>query len=126
VLDESQATDWAPEDRALTVPFEDASTGLKYEVTNVMSVHRDAIFTDGLEMVKYTTYNIYRGAEIRIIQAGSGDSAPVFRLDYGYALGDNGNTLIDGPMTVEITKELEGIIYREGGYPLASFRHWWE
>jgi hypothetical protein len=129
VLDESQATDWTPEDHALTVPFEDASTGLKYEITNVQSVRRGAIFIDGLEMVEYIEYNIYQGAEIRVAQAGAEGAegaAPVFRLNYGYELGNDGNTLIDGPMTVEITKDLEGIISREGGYPLARFQHHWQ
>jgi hypothetical protein len=123
---EFRAADSVPEGHALTVPFEDASTGLKYEITNVRSVRRDAIFIAGLEMVEYIEYNIYQGAEIRVAQAGSGGAAPVFRLDYGYELGNDGNTLIDGPMTVEITKDLEGIIYREGGYPLARFMHNWQ
>ncbi|MDR1329523.1 MAG: DUF4825 domain-containing protein [Oscillospiraceae bacterium] len=99
--------------------------GLMFEVTDVMSARRDAVFDEELDLVIYAVYDVFLGAELRITQAREDGAYPQFRLNYGYAPDSGGNPLIDEPVTVEITKVLRGMLRSGDGYPAVEFRHQW-
>jgi hypothetical protein len=97
--------------------------GLVFEVTDVMSARRDAVFDEELDLVIYAVYDVSLGAELRITQASEDGAEPQFRLNYGYAPDSGGNPLIDEPVTVEITHMLRGMLRSGDGYPAVEFRH---
>lgn len=95
------------------------SAKLSVSVTNVVYACTDAMFDTDLTPVAYEVILVNPGAELTIEKPYPDGASPTYRLNYGYELGNDGNTLIDRAMTVPVTEDLQGIMSREGGLPLA-------
>jgi len=100
--------------------------GFTFTLTNVEICHSDVEFDANLNVIYYNVYTVGPGAELTIIELNTStelfSGTPyTYCLNYGCGLGDPGNTLVGGSMTVPVTADLRGIMRVEDGLPVLVF-----